>query len=746
MRRTNYILLTAVMLGFASGLAQARTITVGPGGGYDYSDIQAAVDDANTGDTVLVAPAEYVITESIWVEGKAVTLRSQAGPEVTTIRISPTDPNRRNVVTLWRHGTDGSVVDGFTMTGGEGWYNPAYGLYGGGGILCYVCAVTIANCRITGSSAYTGAGILLWDGDLTTITNCTMWDNTASHDGGGMTFNGSDDVTVSNCTVLGNSAAWGGGGVCVWESSATITNCTVFGNSASSYGGAVGIGWSSATITNSILWGNSAPTASQVDLAGVLNLSYSDVEYGQDEVHQWPGSTLNWGPGNIDADPYFADADNSDFHLKSEIGRWDPCSETWVRDDVTSPCIDGGDPNSDCSAEPSPHGSRINMGAFGDTTEASKSRLRAYNPSPANGATDVSPNVVLCWSPRVAATSHDVYFGTGFDDVNNATTSSAEYKGRQDPDANSYDPPEELELVRTYYWRIDEFDDPCVSKGNVWSFTTADYVAVDDMESYDEVNLYDMWKDGYANGSGSAIWLATAPAEPVHSGRQSLGYLYDNSGMGMGVPYYSEAYRPTEDPCDWTIFGVKTLTLWFYGDPGNSATDAERMYAGLEDKRGAVSYAELRYGDHGEDMNDIKIAEWQRWNIELQDFNDSGVNVEDVNRLYIGFGNRVAPVLGDWGTVYFDDIRLHLPAITYPECWGYPTQCHGDCDNTGDVKGSDFLALKKSWYKVYGDDAYDPCADFDRNGEVKGSDFLILKNNWYKTVDPNCLPGGTWPP
>jgi hypothetical protein len=81
-------------------------------------------------------------------------------------------------------------------------------------------------------------------------------------------------------------------------------------------------------------------------------------------------------------------------------------------------------------------------------------------------------------------------------------------------------------------------------------------------------------------------------------------------------------------------------------------------------------------------------------------------------------------------------------ACVVPACWSYLTQCHGDSDNTGDVKGSDFLALKDSWYKVYGEHAeYDPCADFDRNGEVKGSDFLTLKNNWYQTVTPNCPTG-----
>jgi subtilisin family serine protease len=93
-----------------------------------------------------------------------------------------------------------------------------------------------------------------------------------------------------------------------------------------------------------------------------------------------------------------------------------------------------------------------------------------------------------------------------------------------------------------------------------------------------------------------------------------------------------------------------------------------------------------------------------------------------------------------------EDMSFVLFAPEWPECWGYLTQCHGDSDNTGWVKGSDFLALKNSWYKVYPDPLYNPCADFDRNGEVKGSDFLILKNNWYQSPPSNCAQGGKWPP
>jgi len=81
------------------------------------------------------------------------------------------------------------------------------------------------------------------------------------------------------------------------------------------------------------------------------------------------------------------------------------------------------------------------------------------------------------------------------------------------------------------------------------------------------------------------------------------------------------------------------------------------------------------------------------------------------------------------------------PIKTYPACWDDLTQCHGDNDNDGLVKGSDFLALKDSWYECYGDPNYNPCADFDRDSCVDGADFLILKSNWYKAVPADCTPG-----
>ncbi|MHC4499145.1 MAG: Calx-beta domain-containing protein, partial [Planctomycetota bacterium] len=98
----------------------------------------------------------------------------------------------------------------------------------------------------------------------------------------------------------------------------------------------------------------------------------------------------------------------------------------------------------------------------------------AGNPSPAHTAENVHPGVVLEWDPGLDATSHDVYFGTDSDAVEVATTSSDEYEGRQDLDANSYDPCGLLELATIYYWRIDEVNEGEILEGQVWHFRVDD--------------------------------------------------------------------------------------------------------------------------------------------------------------------------------------------------------------------------------------------------------------------------------
>ncbi len=97
---------------------------------------------------------------------------------------------------------------------------------------------------------------------------------------------------------------------------------------------------------------------------------------------------------------------------------------------------------------------------------------RAYGPSPYDGATAVADDKILGWSPGKDAASHHVYLGTSYNNVNNADTSSPEYKGNFD--VNTFNP-HWLKLGETYYWRIDEVSNPDVWKGDVWSFTVDKY-------------------------------------------------------------------------------------------------------------------------------------------------------------------------------------------------------------------------------------------------------------------------------
>jgi hypothetical protein len=199
------------------------------------------------------------------------------------------------------------------------------------------------------------------------------------------------------------------------------------------------------------------------------------------------------------------------------------------------------------------------------------------------------------------------------------------------------------------------------------------YLTVDDFEAYDDYDennnpIADTWLDGGFNGTGSFVNLGVAP-DPVHTGNQSMHYDYDNDVLWAGS-YWSVVERHFGIPQDWAATGANVLALYFYGDPGNDANNTEQMYVALED--GNDVYDEVRYGDQGEDMNDIKREAWQLWCIDLTDF--SGVDLNDVNFIYIGFGdkdNNSTP--GGDGTVYFDDIGLY-EQCPIPYLWGWKTR------------------------------------------------------------------------
>jgi len=314
--------------------------------------------------------------------------------------------------------------------------------------------------------------------------------------------------------------------------------------------------------------------------------------------------------------------------------------------------------------------------------------VKAYGATPADKATDVTDTPTLRWMAGEKAATHNVYFGTDATAVANATTASTGiYRGQQNLAATSYAPTEApLQWNKTYYWRIDEVnpaepDGPW--KGIVWSFTTANFIVVDDFESYtDDVanRIFQTWKDGIGytnpppgypggNGTGSAVGNNLPPyAEQtiVHGSGQSMPLGYDNSGA-TGKARYSETFREWTSPQNWTRNNVKALTLYFYGAGANAA---EQLYVALEDNASHVKV--VNYPD----PEAVRVAGWQEWNIELTQF--AGVNLAAVKKMYIGLGNRTSPKVGGTGTIYIDDIRVY-PSRPVPSMAKPAADLSGNC-------------------------------------------------------------------
>ncbi|MHC4528459.1 MAG: right-handed parallel beta-helix repeat-containing protein, partial [Planctomycetota bacterium] len=340
MRRIAIVFCGAVV--FVSGSAVFALDRLVPA---QYPTIQAAIDAAVDGDTVVAEPNTYY--ENINFRGKSITLTSTDPNDPAVVAGTAIDANGSGtVVTFPDIATVNCVLAGFTITGGNSSGN-------GGGILCRNGTITISNCIITGNSASNGGGIYNESDNLTLarclfignvaghggggihnfsgsstladctfsensastygggmcnfdssarLTNCTFSGNLAACDGGGMWNYGFCLAQVTNCTFSGNSAGCDGGAI--WnghQSGATLINCTFSGNSASDYGG--GIGASRAfghTLTNCILWSNNANEGPQIALLdSYMSVSYCDIQGSQGDIYTGGGGSLNWLSGNI---------------------------------------------------------------------------------------------------------------------------------------------------------------------------------------------------------------------------------------------------------------------------------------------------------------------------------------------------------------------------------------------------------------------------------------------------------------
>ena len=339
------------------------------------------------------------------------------------------------------------------------------GVGGGGGIYNENSNSMSADCVFNDNSTLTDGGGIYNNGSDSKFLSCTFNNNLAVMGGGGICNINSSQPYLTNCIFSGNSAFRGGAIENLDSNLLQLTNCTFSSNSAENVGGGIfNIRTGQLKLTNCILWGNLPD-----EVRGPANICYSNIENG------WLGEGMN----NLDTDPLFADSKNGDYHLKSQAGRWSPDAQSWVIDQVSSPCIDNGEPNNITGLERFPNGNRINIGAYGGTPQASLSLLRpvldkASNPIPADGAVDVSLDVILSWTSDTKAIAHDVYFGTDFKSVSLATRDiPLDVLVSQEQYTLTYEPTQ-LTYGQTYYWRIDEIStpsDPDIFTGQVWSFT-----------------------------------------------------------------------------------------------------------------------------------------------------------------------------------------------------------------------------------------------------------------------------------
>ena len=323
--------LVAMML-LAPSFSQAIVINVPE----DFESIQAAIDESEDGDIVLVQPGEYF--ENININGRNISVGSLFIIDGDPGHIGETviDGNENgNVVMIENtNGVGGAALNGFTITNGS-----ANGF--GGGLSC--------------------------DESTFSISNCIILNNNASRDGGGIWCSNSN-LIINNCTITLNSARQCGGGLYIRVSTVEITGSLITYNQDSSHGAGMEVLMSeiivrSSTIANNssiqpslymrirnrstgffencILWGN-ATGITQLEDGANISFLFVDYEGGRNNIHL-NESELGWNENNFDEDPLFVDPENGDFHLAEN-----------------SPCIDTGDPDS----PEDPDGTRADMGAF----------------------------------------------------------------------------------------------------------------------------------------------------------------------------------------------------------------------------------------------------------------------------------------------------------------------------------------------------------------------------------------------
>ncbi|MHC4165874.1 MAG: discoidin domain-containing protein [Planctomycetota bacterium] len=240
---------------------------------------------------------------------------------------------------------------------------------------------------------------------------------------------------------------------------------------------------------------------------------------------------------------------------------------------------------------------------FGDVTTGTSIAPTATDPNPADAATDVLRDVILRWAPGELADTHDVYFGTMFEDVNDADVSDPRgVLAHQGQILTTYDPGR-LDFAQTYYWRIDEVNAPpdsTIFRGSVWSFTTEPIAyPVENVTATASSALPAIGPENTVNGSG-------LDADGLHSAVLTDMWLSDNEPNGAWIEFEFEKVHTLHEMWVWNSnqlvesivgFGIKEVVVEYSSD-GTSWTMLEGI-SEFAQAPGAEGYAPNTIVDFG---------------------------------------------------------------------------------------------------------------------------------------------------
>jgi hypothetical protein len=679
---------------------------------HPFDSVSEAMEIAWDGYSVLVAPGKYVPLDAndiIRYLGRNIQLRCLFPEDLAYVR--------RTILgyTIEFDGTEGPECElaGFRIQGGGSFD----GIFGNG------TQATLRSCVIQGNNTCDGTVLSRFGGMM---ENCLITDNTSS-------FGCGERAAIS-------------------EFSGTLQNCTIANN-------ATGIHFSGATrIVNCILYHNQG-AGLIIEDDSRLELSYSDIQ-DIERALQNPSLEILELLGVINEKPHFvhmgAWADGQltegDYHLKSQGLRWTDNEEQgshWIRDLVTSPGIDTGDPSMtpahELPAMPvSAQGlygtnTRINMGFYGGTEQASfhhifpirriaatasssHDDMGPENTINGSGLNDMDQHSTLAtdmWLSGAGDSSvwiryafdqvyilHDMwvwnsnqliesFIGLGARHVTVETSIDSENwtalenlaQFARAPGATDYADNTVVSLggALAKYVRIWIHDGwgmmPQYGLSEVQFFYTAQasypILCLDDFEQYDDYchRIFFAWQDGLGHSGGNEIDTCEVPAfngngtmsiignseapfaeqSIVHSGSQSMPYLYDNTYR----PFHCEAgINEMTLAHNWTQGGANALSLYIQAgelDGGQAQTDPDPLYIVVSDASGQVVVV------YHPDSNAVLSPDWQAWIIPLSRF--SSIDLANIETMALGIGDREKQRSGNRGIFYVDDICLIKTAL-----------------------------------------------------------------------------------